>query len=158
MQGIICAFVGFVICSLISILLINQPGAFEKAAELVKHPIYILFIITGTFLGLVIGYLGKTVKTPYNHLKKESGKEEKPVIIQFNESLSDTIVVVVGLFSGIIAFLSDRWEYCVFIFAVLFLWVVYRVTVLFSKRCSQAEQSPTPNSPAPTKPDEKKEE
>jgi hypothetical protein len=157
MQGIICAFVGFVICYLISILLLTQPGAFEKTAELVKQPIYLLFIIAGTFLGLVIGYLGKTVKTPYNHLKKESGKEEKPVILQFNESMSDTIVVVVGLFSGIIAFNKDNWKYFGFIFAVLLLWILYRAYV-FSKRSSHPKQSPTPNSPTTAEPDEKKDE
>jgi hypothetical protein len=157
MQGIICAFVGFVICYLISILLLNQPGAFEKTAELVKQPIYLLFIIAGTFLGLVIGYLGKTVKTSYNHLKKESGKEEKPVIIQFNESLSDTIVVVVGLFSGIFASLLYRWEYLVFIFVVVLLWILYRAGV-FQKSSSQPNKSPTPNSSNPAEPDEKKEE
>lgn len=127
MQGIIGAFLGFLISFLASILLLNQPGAFQKVPDLLKQPIYSVFIIVGTFAGMLVGYLCRTTHFDNDNPKKESGKEGEPATtIQFNDSLADTIVTVTGIFYGVIVLLLDRWWHYFFIVPVLLLWFRFR--------------------------------
>lgn len=137
MQGIIGAFLGFLISFLLSVFLLNQPSAFQKVPELVRQPIYFIFIGVGTLAGMLIGYLCKS-----NHFsaKKEYGKEGEIAVVHFNDSLADTIVTVTAIFYGFTVLLLNRGAHYIFIFLVLLLWFLFR-KVISQRKNLQSDQT-----------------
>ncbi|MCX6579443.1 MAG: hypothetical protein NT166_04605 [Candidatus Aminicenantes bacterium] len=155
MQGIIGTFLGFLISFLVSILLLNQPGAFQKVPDLLKQPIYIVFIIVGTLAGMLVGYFSKAMRFANDNLKKESGKEGEPATtIQFNDSLADTIVTVTGIFYGLIVVLLKSWWHYFFIVPVLLLWFLFRKSVFKGKIFQIGQITTKPAETAEKKPEE----
>lgn len=134
MQGIIGAFLGFLISFLASILLLNQPGAFQKVPDLLKQPIYSVFVIVGTFAGMLVGYLCRTT-----HFDNEYPKKDTAVVYPFNDALADTIVTVACIFFGVIVHPLDHCCHYIFIFLVLLLWFLFRKGV-FPRKNSQSGQ------------------
>jgi MFS family permease len=122
MQGIIGAFLGFLISLLISLVL-NQPGAIQNISRLTAQPVYILFIIISTFGGGAVGYLCKTINFSADH-KREDNNPGKS-----SNWAADVIVVVFAILFALVVYVYSKEMhilYC-FILPVILLWFFYRI-------------------------------
>jgi hypothetical protein len=128
MHGIIGAFFGLIF-SLFIILLLNASELSEKATELISNPIYLIFILSATIAGLIIGYLTRLI-----------GKD-KAFHMKFESPINDTIVIATGILAGTI--MKGR---AVFVLIVLLFWLTYRsiIIIIFrlNKNSSEGKKQP----------------